>query len=328
MQHFDVAGRGHNNPPLEAPGMTWMLLWLGATTAAVPAPERYIYEFSLRGTPVGFVELELNGASYRYTSIHVFNREGKPGGMKRTATYVLSPELESETGRQPASLALVLGSRRKGCVDVFNELTPATGELCRERHGESAIAGTLLGKKFWAEFDGAEVPSRIVFESEGSAFTRVERKSPLSPPDFSGAGFAVPKGKGAVTVAPPVTLMEPKLAQWTEKTARGMAAVVHGEELEFCIDYARAYVTRANQQGPVRAVIVHGLRVEGDRAYPHAWVRVETEKGPLELDPTLDVAVTAKTHVPLQYVMGESDQTKAGSIWLSLLAGERRVTRK
>lgn len=296
---------------------------LALVLTAAPV-ERYVYEFSLLGTPVGFVELEVNGAAYTYKSVQLFNRGGQRDGRVREARFELTGDAV------PGSLALVRGDT-SGCVRAFDELSGKKGELCVTREEDASQArtqtGSLFGKPFISRLGEDGVAREISFQDGRSVFRRVQRATTLSPPDFTGGGFAV-SGEGALSVEPVTEKVAAvKLADWTLDAARALAKEVHAQSLPFCVDTANAYVARANADGVRRAVAVHGLHVDG-RAYPHAWVRVFVNGHSLELDPTLQKKVTPQTHLPLVEVVTALANTRAGAVWLSLMTGERRVVRR
>lgn len=315
---------------------------LALVLTAAPV-ERYLYEFSLLGTPVGFVELKVDGRAYRYKSVQLFNRGGQQDERVREAKFDLGGDVT------PGSLALVRGDAT-GCVRVFDELSGKNGQLCvttgvdagqaDPRSGSQTdarggrpdgqtrtLTGTFLGKLFVARRGEDGIAQEISFEGGRSVFRRVRRATTLSPPDFTGGGLKV-SGEGAPALEPVTPKVSSvKLADWTVDAARALAEEVHAQSLPFCIDTANAFVLRANADGARRAVVVHGLHV-GDRAYPHAWVRVFVNGRSAELDPTLQQKVTRLTHLPLAEVVTPEDNTRAGALWLSLMTGERRVVRR
>lgn len=299
---------------------------LALALAAAPA-ERYVYEFSLLRSPVGFVELELRGSAYTYRSVHLFNREGKRNSTQRSVKLALNADGLTSAGRAPASLSLVKAKGGARCIGVEDELSAEAGELCVSKLEAGRRTGKLLRKSFVAKYGDDGVASEISFDGGKSSFVRVSRATTISPPDFTGDGFRI-SGKGRAMLEPAVQLNAPSVYPSERSKLVKLAELIHERPLHFCTDFVRDYLFELNVLNPVLGVEVHGLKIDGDRAYPHVWVRVQTEEGPLELDPTLMIDVKPQTHLPLRYAQTDEERRAAGELWLKLMTGEIKVVRR
>ncbi|MBF5046197.1 lasso peptide biosynthesis protein [Simulacricoccus sp. 17bor-14] len=320
---------------------------------AVPPPAEARFLFSWRGVPVGTVTLSLEqgGRTFRYRSVHLHTRGDEVGA--RTQQEVLAVDAQgllAPGGVHPQALWLWHGPPAPGCIQAREELTGRVGPHCARARGPHAVAGTLLGEPFEAQYaaDG-ELQALQVGTAQ---FQRVGARLRLQPPpDLFSRGLPIAGGAtGALAFSPPwppPTEPAPPLSAWREGPARALAREVHAalpdkrpSAADFdpaadeggaggCLAHALRFARLAAARGQ-RVALVHGLlALEDGRAYPHAWVRVGLGGGAtLDLDPTSLDEVTPDTHLPLALATPGAPARLAGERWLALLAGAHRITRR
>lgn len=303
------------------------MLW---GTAALGA-ERGTFLFLFDGVPVGTVELRRDGSSYRYRSLHLFNRDGEASKRVRSAEYRITADgRDPKTGRFYESLLFWRAPPPHGCTQVKEELGSRTGELCVRSRTPMHASGTLYGHSWTGGWDDRGL--RFLRIAPGSEFQRVDspRAATLEqPPDVLARWWPVAKGEGPLDFEPRLLEAELRARFAFEPFASLEEGAAWANEVEVdggCLEHARAFVHRA-AKARREAFIVHGLVADasGTRVSPHAWVRVGTAGGWLDVDPTLKTAVTPSTHLELAVDRGLGD---AGRQWLRLFSGELRPTRR
>ncbi|MFL5320417.1 MAG: hypothetical protein ACJ790_12225, partial [Myxococcaceae bacterium] len=98
--------------------------------ATQPSPTDF-YEFTMFGSPVGFVSLSESAEGYRYTSVHLYTRGDSHEQKARSETIKLDSKGRDSKGLVPASWALWHGVPESGCIDVKDELTAFGGAQLR-----------------------------------------------------------------------------------------------------------------------------------------------------------------------------------------------------
>ncbi|MBI3186145.1 MAG: transglutaminase domain-containing protein [Myxococcales bacterium] len=309
----------------------WALLAF-ASLAAGPG-ERATFIFELRGVPVGVVELRLRGSSYSYRSRQLFTRGEAASEQERAVELDLDARLRLR-GREemPASLwALRMPS--EGCLRGRDELTGREGELCATAAREGWLSGSMLGAPFRAEYRGGRLSELVLPDSR---FVRSEPARLPRPPDLFDDGFSIEGEAGRLGLSGGGSEHEPRKLPGGEfrdlSEANALAQEVHralSEEQRragaplgegSCLVHARRYAQRAAERG-LGAAVVLGVVAEGRRGFPHAWVRVTVGGRPAEVDPTLLVEVTPRSHLTLGL------EGEAGPALLDLLCGRRHLER-
>lgn len=268
--------------------------WLFALVVTV-TPVRLVH--SVQGVPVGVVELAQVDGQLRYRARHVFRDEAR--------AFETSWPVDAQ-GRDGDGLVSELQalSRRRGpgCLDVREERTGKRERLCLEKDGR----GTLDGAKIAVTWDAAGALTRVdVLDDRSALLSRFETSvvEPAPGRDPFGEGFPV-EGRG------PVVRLSPK--------AKAQVVTVQGVPVEerstaTCLSAARTW-TREHPGAEVQL----GLVLEDGRAWPHAWVRRPDGSW---LDPTIEAAGAAAR----EYLAFTG--AAAGSLYLELAAGSRRVVR-
>lgn len=319
--------------------------WAGVTRHAV-------FMFSLRGQPVGTVELSLSEAGlYRYTSRQLLQRAAHRHRVDRTEQ---APE---DGGAAPPWESLWLWQRpaRPGCVTVRAELAHQTEAACVLRASAAEVSGTLAGVPFRARYR-ADPPDPLdaleELEVGEARFSRLEGPVPSQapPPDLFEDGVplharAPPRAAGLEMAPPlPVAAGPAGMKPFGREAAQRLASEVYQSfpdkepgEADFqddpratsasCAGHVRRFLGRARAQG-AEAAAVFGVVAEGGRAYSHAWVRVQLPGGAWEdFDPTSLAPVTAGTHLAFEAHRDPAPSAQVGAVWLDLLAGRRRLLR-
>lgn len=295
-------------PPMQSLAVV-ILLWAGA------APDSARFVLRLRGIPVGFVELSLNGDAYTYRSTHMF-RNG--GGAQRTRvrseTIALRPD-----GPAHESLWLWKRPAQVGCVEGRAEINGTFGELCAETVAGDQVTGSVFGRAFRARYDDAGLVS---LKMEGVSFERVGRGVTVNAPELFSKGVEIRGSSGPAALDP-----RPRPTGRCDALtpAKGVSlGKVEAMESDSCLTIARRAQRDLAQRGVV-AGIVHGFLLDGARARPHAWIRLDGR----DFDPTLGTPVDeGRTHLSLTCARSAADDAAVGEAWMKVLLGEVRVVRK
>lgn len=284
--------------------------------------------FSLGGAPVGVVQLRQEGSAYEYRSIQWFTRGADRSRRERSARYTL------RDGPMPESLAMLAAPARVGCSEVFEELGTRRGPYCVERIDGADVTGTVVGTSYRAHYEQGALTSVVL----GTArFRRVAEVPRIDAPDLFGQGILIDGQRGRLFIPGQLPLSSSALPE----AVRALAAKVHDSfrvrsestadlqpspegDVGSCVAHARRFLEWAKRQG-LDSVLVFGVVAEpgADRALPHAWARVTTREGRVDVDPTLMIAVTPRTHAALT-----TDEVEAGQRFLDLFAGALKVTRR
>lgn len=299
-------------------------LVIALTFTAAPK-ESALYTFRLLGTDVGYVELSREGELFRYRSVHLYTRGDERSQQVRSESVRVGADGKDAEGYVPASFALWTGLPTEGCVQVKDELTHRTGNLCVSKVEGGVREGAVLGQKFRALMQRGRMAHLRIGDAE---FVREETGSVHAfPADLSENGFEIAGKTGSVIVEPARTVTYPVLATITSEVAKTFfrESIAATSEDALCVVRAREFRKRS---GEGKAAVVFGLHVEGARAFPHAWVRVQTEQGPLELDPTLQETVTSAKYVPLYVSTSEQDDPRSGTAYLGFIKGTLKLVRR
>lgn len=321
---------------------------------AAAAPARETYVFSLDGVPVGTVELTLTphpkDDTFRYVSTHWLARGEDGRAQRRSAAFRIRADA-------PMPSALWLWKRpESGCRAVVDELTGAKGRGCAEDDSQARYRGTLLGRAFVARYSDDDRLERL--DLGVATFARSRGPVvPVLPPDRFGGGVPIVSvegkasdeglSRGALSLDPPGQTPFPDIALWSTREALALAervresfdddapgAVDFAEDARTgtkggCVAHARRFEQLARAaDGTPRAAIVYGFHATAGaaQAAAHAWVVVKTPEGALELDPTLGIPVSRRTHVAVGY--RAPGLPLAGSRYLDVFLGKVRVVRR
>lgn len=291
------------------------------------APTHQLFEMQTRGGVAGFVELRSEPSRFSYRSVHLFS--GGKGPRTRIAEYAVDATGKTKDGFVPAALAL-WRKPQVGKLTVVDELTGKTGALVIERVTTTQVDGTLFGQAFRASYDKGSLRSIRLQMIELSATGEPPTIATADSPDGS---FPVEGKVGALAFRPTVDAPPPGVihrlpADEAWKTVHQVEGALDDEGVTDCLDRAEAVWRALANDSSSGAFIVVGVHVQADRAFPHAWIRTVDEQGRAhEYDPTLGGRVTPDEYLELWHASNPNQLAPSGALWLSLLRGERTVTR-
>ncbi len=324
-----------------------MLLALFVAAAPVAAPEataldaalvgEHHFLFLLGGHPAGQVMLKLErGGRFTYRSQHWHRRDEHVAVTTREKTHLLAELLE---GLRPEGLVL-LSPPKEGRQTVVEDLHGDELILEVAQSNAGFASGRMGADVFQASYRGGLLERLDLAEV---SFIRVEgEQRPRQTKDRFGGGVPVSGSSGELRlVVGQVDAGTVALLPVEEETARRVMQSVHeqftskrtsradliedpGAREGSCLAHVRAALAGlAKSKSKGMGAVVHGfVAEEGDsRAYPHVWVRVRTERGLVDLDPTLMLAVTARTHLPLAVRATLTAEPSVGQRYLEVFRG-------